>query len=246
MEVHAHTHTERKKFTHYLWEFLMLFLAVFCGFLAENQREHYVEHKREKQFMVSLVKDLEMDTLALSSVRKFRRHRLRITDSLIIFFSRYSPGPVPVYGYVLARRLGGHQGFYQSSGTPDQLKNSGGLRLIRKRNVVDSIESYDQEIRRLILRDAYESNYGFEQMHILNKVFDGKTLLKIYADTTYFHQQPPDSSLRVKMNEEYIDEYLNGLITFHSLVEANMNLFQEVKDKATRLLSLIKKEYRLE
>ena len=38
MEVHAHTHTERKKWTHYLWEFLMLFLAVFCGFLAENQR----------------------------------------------------------------------------------------------------------------------------------------------------------------------------------------------------------------
>ena len=28
MEVHAHTHTERKQWTHYLWEFLMLFLAV--------------------------------------------------------------------------------------------------------------------------------------------------------------------------------------------------------------------------
>jgi hypothetical protein len=30
MEVHAHAHTARKKWTHYLWEFLMLFLAVFC------------------------------------------------------------------------------------------------------------------------------------------------------------------------------------------------------------------------
>ncbi len=38
MEVHAHTHTAaesvslrgRKKWTHYFWEFLMLFLAVFC------------------------------------------------------------------------------------------------------------------------------------------------------------------------------------------------------------------------
>ncbi len=29
MEVHAHTHTARKKWTHYFWEFLMLFLAVF-------------------------------------------------------------------------------------------------------------------------------------------------------------------------------------------------------------------------
>ena len=50
MEVHAHSHTPGKKWTHYFWEFLMLFLAVFCGFLAENQREHYVEHKRAKDY----------------------------------------------------------------------------------------------------------------------------------------------------------------------------------------------------
>ena len=47
MEVHTHTHTPRKKWTHYFWEFIMLFLAVFCGFLAENQREHYIEQQRE-------------------------------------------------------------------------------------------------------------------------------------------------------------------------------------------------------
>jgi len=29
-------HTERKKFTHYLWGFLMLFLAVTPGFYAEK------------------------------------------------------------------------------------------------------------------------------------------------------------------------------------------------------------------
>src|SRR5436190_20419739 len=58
MEVHAHTHAERKKWTHYLWEFLMLFLAVFAGFLADNWREHIVENKREKQYIMSLVTDL--------------------------------------------------------------------------------------------------------------------------------------------------------------------------------------------
>ena len=48
MEVHHHSHTACKKIAHYIWEFLMLFLAVFCGFLAENQREHMIEHRREK------------------------------------------------------------------------------------------------------------------------------------------------------------------------------------------------------
>jgi hypothetical protein len=55
MEVHHHshlasgeTHTSRKKWTHYFWEFLMLFLAVFCGFLAEYQLEHKIERDKEK------------------------------------------------------------------------------------------------------------------------------------------------------------------------------------------------------
>jgi hypothetical protein len=37
MEVHHHTHTERKNGHIISGNFLMLFLAVFCGFLAENQ-----------------------------------------------------------------------------------------------------------------------------------------------------------------------------------------------------------------
>src|SRR5215213_11711783 len=39
MEVHHHSHTERKRWQHYLFEFFMLFLAVFAGFLAENWRK---------------------------------------------------------------------------------------------------------------------------------------------------------------------------------------------------------------
>jgi len=61
MEVHAHTHTERKKFTHYFWEFLMLFLAVFCGFLAEYQLEHIIEKQKARQYISSFLQDLEID-----------------------------------------------------------------------------------------------------------------------------------------------------------------------------------------
>ena len=41
MEVHKHPHhvTHKKKWGEYILEFLMLFLAVFLGFLAENLRE---------------------------------------------------------------------------------------------------------------------------------------------------------------------------------------------------------------
>jgi len=68
MEVHAHSHTARKKWTHYLWEFLMLFLAVFCGFLAEYQLEHKIENDRGKQYIISFFDDLKYDTSHLTAV----------------------------------------------------------------------------------------------------------------------------------------------------------------------------------
>jgi hypothetical protein len=78
MEVHTHTHTPRKKWTHYFWEFLMLFLAVFCGFMAENFREHQIEHKREKQYITSLIKDVELDTASLHLTYSVRKNILYI------------------------------------------------------------------------------------------------------------------------------------------------------------------------
>jgi hypothetical protein len=69
MEVH-HAHSpdshRGKKWTHYLFEFLMLFLAISAGFLVENMREHYVEHKREKVFIKSFIEDLKEDTAKIT------------------------------------------------------------------------------------------------------------------------------------------------------------------------------------
>src|SRR6266513_63220 len=75
MEVHPHTHTERKKWHHYFWEFLMLFLAVTLGF--------FVEHQREKQFMQSMLEDLKSDTAQFASNRISRDNRIKKIDSLI-------------------------------------------------------------------------------------------------------------------------------------------------------------------
>src|ERR1044071_10470582 len=94
MEVHQHPHTDpaysgkgQKKFTHYIWEFFMLFLAVFAGFLAENQREHYVEHAREKQFIKSLINDVEGDTTGLNLVIGNRNMRETRLDSLMLLLN---------------------------------------------------------------------------------------------------------------------------------------------------------------
>ena len=156
MEVHAHSHTARKKWTHYFWEFLMLFLAVFCGFLAEYYLEHTIEHNREKQFIHSLIRDIEADTAQLSRIKGFRVARLNSIDSLNNYLINNTTQVISLNGLQLLDDVKGHVSFYQNSGTLDQLKNAGGLRLIRKRNVVDSIQAYDQQIKRMVQRDLFE------------------------------------------------------------------------------------------
>src|ERR1043165_4312834 len=66
MEVHhPHHPTHKKKWSEYILEFLMLFLAVFLGFLAENTREHIAEKKKEKYLIRLLKQDLIKDTANL-------------------------------------------------------------------------------------------------------------------------------------------------------------------------------------
>ena len=83
MEVHAHSHTPRKKWTHYFWEFLMLFLSVFCGFLAENEREHYVERTRAKEYAGLLYQDLKNDSVYFNEVLTNQVSMLQHADSLL-------------------------------------------------------------------------------------------------------------------------------------------------------------------
>lgn len=69
MEVdHPQHPNNKKKWAEYLLEFLILFPAVFPGFLAENARENMVERKRETYLIGLLKKDLTSDIAVLYSM----------------------------------------------------------------------------------------------------------------------------------------------------------------------------------
>ena len=83
METHAH-HLHKapgKKFWHYFSEFIMLGLAVFSGFLAENFREHKIEHYREERYIKNLYEDLKSDTAIYSEYNKSTLELMDIVDS---------------------------------------------------------------------------------------------------------------------------------------------------------------------
>jgi len=66
MEVHhPHAPSHKKKWSEYLLEFFMLFLAVTLGFFAENVREHQVVLERKNQNLEAMVQDLKRDSIQI-------------------------------------------------------------------------------------------------------------------------------------------------------------------------------------
>ncbi len=154
MEVHAHSsstlggaHTPRKKWTHYLWEFLMLFLAVFCGFLAEYQLEHKIERDRSKQYIRSFYDDLKANLASFSWIVKRNDERMPAFNNIFSCYDSISGNIVSTT--CLINMIKHSQGFMTvafADGTIEQLKNAGGMRLLDKQDR-DSIVAYDKHTR---------------------------------------------------------------------------------------------------
>jgi len=246
MEVHAHTHTARKKWTHYFWEFLMLFLAVFCGFLAENQREHYIEHQREMQFVNSFINDLEADTARLEEIitnRTFREERL---DSLAFLLNSDSAIFFTKDIYFLAvtlPRITLFQ-FSPSDGTMLQLKNSGGLRLIRKRVATDSIMKYDAAIKSLLRLDDQEQEIINIQREIAPKIFTGIELSK-FSDADNIPVRLDHGPALMPGYKSSLNEFNYRLVSIKNVNKGYRREVKKLLKQATNLLNTLKREYHL-
>jgi len=224
----------------------MLFLAVFCGFLAEYQLEHTIEHQREKQYMRSMVKDLAQDIRNIDADIENRKMKQQIADSMsqLIFQEDYKAKTS--YIYFCARRFSvvGYI-FHMTDGTLMQLKNSGGLRLIRRQDVVDSLQGYynlsqqqedNRELEMLQLRDYRD---------VMIKVFDVKVfedMTRKFPITTIPENNPP----LLNNNPEFINDLLMRVHLSKRINLVNIQQLTELKTKAISLREQIIKEYHLE
>jgi hypothetical protein len=253
MEVHAHAHTERKKWTHYLWEFLMLFLAVFCGFLAENQREHIVEHNREKEFMKSMAKDLETDTTNFSGMIRgisiINAHIDSLTP-LLSNFSELNKNAAAIYNHEIWLNL--YYNHIYTDRTIEQLKNSGNFRLIRNKNVSDGIIEYDAYVKSFVINMQDEAllTQWRKTDDIRNTIFKAvvfKDWMKGGFEKGFENRsiQLPPAPYFLSTEKKQFDIYINMLDKYSTV---NFWFIQNTKmavKKAEALDSLIKEEYHL-
>ena len=240
MEVHAHTHTERKSLKHYLFEFFMLFLAVFCGFLAENWREHIVEHQREKEYIKSFVEDLKQDTAQLRMIIEKFDWKLAFHDSLLQELANpmvFKSSSRAHYFFECSRHF---PDYIYTDRTIQQLKNGGGMRLIRNKAVSDSIVDYDSKVKALAIAQAQMNDlvltFGLEK----NKLFQNRLLDTLHNG---FHS-PPIALLSQNRNE--VEEFYNNMNDQRTVFSYLKGLDEDLLKTGTRTIEFIKKEYHLQ
>jgi hypothetical protein len=172
MEVHAHTHTARKKWTHYFWEFLMLFLAVTLGFLVENQREHYIENVRVKEFSKSLVQDLQNDTAAINVQKKSAGTYIALADSLLNLSKMQLEGHTAAEFSFYTRFMYWTVPISWNRATFEQIKNSGSLRYFKNSQLLKKLMTYDVLVNAINSEFKDHQTRGNILLTLINEVLD--------------------------------------------------------------------------
>ena len=250
MEVHHHPdlHHKPKKWKEYFLEFLMIFLAVTMGFIAENIREHFVLKKHEKEYMVSLVRDLNNDIAGLTeSEATVTTRYVNRADSILYLFKNADFKNTSGDIYYFGRTLGLRNLWRSNDGTIQQLTYSGGLRLIENKSVIDSIQDYINKLKEfsqlLSLEDAEVSEYR----KAMNKVFSGFVL------NDMINMQIGMAATRLNYNPDLqstAKNDINDLVVQIAIVKTNrvnqLKIMKDLKTEAGSIIKLINKEYSLE
>ena len=129
----------------------------------------------------------------------------------------------------------GFADFISNDRTIQQLKNSGGLRLIRNKIVSDGIMKYDQALRDFYGQSAVMNGVLGDQ-HIYSQLFDILNLDKNAAIAVPLPEQGRKMLSEAYANRKVWQFALSGLIS----------RLQVVKEEGKNFLQVIRKEYHLQ
>ncbi len=234
----------KKNWKSYFKEFFMLFLAVFCGFLAENYRESLSVQKIEKEYILSLVEDLKTDTTNLNLYITFRKEKSVFMDSLAEMMLSSQRNLHGKQIYFLARQVFNEQEFFYSDGTIQQLKNAGNLRLLRKRNVVNALLTYEKKVKVLEGWDENDNRTKSTFREMGGKVFNSSELNKT-MDSDMRFVMPTDNPQLITDDFGVINEIAFQVHYLSKMTKGNSLRAESLKSDAAHLLELIHSEYRL-
>lgn len=251
MEVHKHPHhiTHKKRWGEYFLEFLMVFLAVFLGFVAENWRERFVDRKKEKDYMVAMVNDLKQDTARLRNFIRQQKLKVVQLDSLIdLLAASEKTDFVSIYYYGRRATIRGH--FYPNDETFQQLRGTGGIRLIRNKGIIDSLRDYSSHLTLLNDNELLEEKELDDLHDIAGRIFDIRIFQKMVTVSNNYLLSIKrfDGEIKSLMTSDpsIINDYCLKLHYLKYTAASIVRRYAVAEEKATKLITMIKQTYHLE
>ncbi len=245
MEVQHHPHVEKKNFKEYFLEFLMIFLAVTMGFFAENIREHLSDNAKEKEYIESLVADLEIDQKILSENISALQTGISMMDSMVTILDRPSQiinntGEL----YFLARLSPRLQPLSINDKTFEQLKNSGNFRLIKDINTSNKIMNYYQKIPLVRLLESINETEFTQYKIVAAKIFNPEIFLSTEGKANEISRVSGNPPLRT-IDNELLQELSIFAVYMHGTKKGILGADEETKQSGADLIEYLKKEYHL-
>ncbi|HTH56474.1 MAG TPA: hypothetical protein VL728_10555 [Cyclobacteriaceae bacterium] len=231
----------------YLFEFFMLFFAVFLGFFVENQRENYSEKQQELQFIRSMIDDLRKDTAFFNALAIEKKKVAENYDSLVDLFS-VSKRTLRQQQrlYVLARTMPFSINYLQiNDRTYEQMKGSGNLRLIENELISHQISEYyfnSKEIR----NNTDETVIRIERMlELQGNLFDATVFRDIVDMRSFAFRTPKTYPKLVTEDKRDVNNYLMSLHYVVSISSFSGKYLKRLKSEAEQLIIALQLEYNL-
>jgi hypothetical protein len=230
---------------------------VFCGFLAENIREHKIEQQRAKELAKNLYKELYADSISVQQCLENRRKKEKectyfigyVKDSSLTtisprFFPAYTTAFIQIQ-YII---------FDPNDGILNQLRNSGELRYFKSSELQSEIGKLSIKIAFVKARNDREYSYvEFYNRPFILKHFD----FEWYEAYTHNgsislfealkQDQPVTKPPRISNVDKFSRQEAENLASYYLLMLRSTRQIQykEYADANHQVLELLRKEFHL-
>lgn len=228
-------------FKYAIGEIILVVIGILIALQINNWNEDRKTRQSEIKYLTNIKLDIERDLVALDTQIKLRKNKFATTESLISHIDGVKPiSDLDVLSKNVFSTIN-EERFTPNNSTYTELTSSGNLSLIE-----------NDSIKRLLLEleELYKDNqFGIEHEAFEYKEYINKQLFKfVDMDKLKKAFYKKVSAKNYGLNFKHFDnllkslEYKNGLTISNTISQIFIESYEEIKNKSTKLLEIIKKE----
>jgi hypothetical protein len=246
MEVHHRVKHPKKarKYREYLFEFLVIFVAITGSYFAENLREHFVDRHKEKMYMKSLLQDLKNDSANLAQVIASNNIQLKGLDSLLNLMSnKLGKEEIKKFCQYDLKYALNYTAFNPITRTITELMNTGGLGLVRYKEISDGIVGYENT-KNATLKQSELLETRFEKIADQQaEIIDLYSIMKSRQGSSIVLSK--GYPLLVTTSTKKLHTFYFNITFFKGVIIGYTQRTDALFNQATTLIQLIHKKYKL-